>query len=60
LLGHQEKGKLLVLPRLDPPPSAGEYGRAIRWMCRGNTRMGDGREWGLMDRKPGRGITFEI
>jgi len=31
-------------------------------MYRGNTRMGEGerRGWGLMDRKPGRGITFEM
>jgi len=31
-------------------------------MYRGNTCMGDreGREWGFMDKKPGRGITFEI
>jgi len=33
-------------------------------MYRGNTRMGqrkgEGKEWGLMDRKLGRGITFEM
>jgi len=35
------------------PPSAGGYGGAIGGMYRGNTCMeeGDGREWGLMDRK---------
>jgi len=38
------------------------WGRAMRGMYRENTRMGEreGKEWGLMDRKPGRGITFEM
>jgi len=26
----------------------------------GNTNMGEGRKWGFMDRKPGKGITFEM
>jgi len=42
--------------------SAGEYGGPIRGIDRGNSRMGEGegREWGLMDRKLGRGIMFEM
>jgi len=34
----------------------------IREMYRGNTCMGEreGKEWRLMVRKPGRGITFEM
>jgi len=52
MLGHQGKGKPLVLPRLDPQ-CRGIWG-AIREMYKGNTRMGEGREWGLVDRKPGR------
>jgi len=61
LFGHQWKGKPLVLPRLDPH-CRGIWGRALRGMYRGNTRFreGQGREWGLMDRRPGRGITFEM
>jgi len=37
-------------------------GGVVRKMCGANTHMGDGEEtgWGLMDRIPGRGITFEI
>jgi len=37
-------------------------GGAMRGIYRGNTRMGkgEGREWGLMDRKLGRGIMFEM
>lgn len=61
MLGLHWKGKPLVLPRLDP--SEGEYGdRAVRGMYRRNTHMGDREErgWETMDRKPGRGITFEM
>jgi len=59
-LGHQWKGKPLVLPRLDPQ-CRGIWG-AVRGIYRGNTCMGEreGREWGLMDRKLGRGITSEM
>jgi len=34
----------------------------IRGMYRGNSCMGEweGNEWGLKDRKPGRGIMFEM
>jgi len=58
-LGYQWKGKPLVLPRLNPQCRE-IWGRAIRGMSRKNTRMGEGREWGLMDRKLGRGITSEM
>jgi len=40
----------------------GIWGRAMRGMYRRNTCIGEkeGKECGLMDRKPGRGITFEM
>jgi len=44
-------------------PNAGEYGEGtIRGIYRRNTRMGERkrRECGFMDRKSGRGITFEM
>jgi len=46
---------------LDPQYS-GIWGRAIRGMYRGKTLMGEeeGRERELMDRKLGKGITFEM
>jgi len=49
----------LVLPRLDFQ-CRGIWGGAVRAMYRGNTCVeeGDGMESGLMDRRPGRGITF--
>jgi len=39
------------------PQCRGISGRAIRGMYRGNTHMGErkGKEWGLMDRKTGKG-----
>jgi len=58
-LGHQRKEKLLVLSSLDP-------------QCRGMSGSGKGGWWGehcyerverdrgLMDRKQGKGITFEL
>jgi len=60
-LGHQWKGKPLVLPRL-APQCRGIWGRAIWGMYRGNTCMGkgEGRKWRLVDRELGRGITFEM
>jgi len=58
-LGHQWKGKPLVLPRSDPQ---------FRGIWRGNGDVwgeypyggGDGMGWGFMVRKPGSGITFEM
>jgi len=43
------------------PPVQGNMG-AVTGMYWGNTPMGEGegRVWGLMDRKRGRGITFEM
>jgi len=67
LEGHQWKKKPWILPRVDPPPSVGEcQGREMgrgRLLERGNTLIEEGGgRWdrGLMDRKPRKGITFEM
>jgi len=43
------------------PQCRGIWGGAVRGMYERNTHMGEGegRGWGLMDRKPGKGIKFE-
>jgi len=62
LLEHQQKGKPFVLPMLDPH-IRGICG-AVMGRYSGNTLRGEGKEkgkeWGLMNRKAGRGITFEM
>jgi len=61
LVGAPGEGEALGPAKVEPPVQ-GNMGLAIRGMYRGNTHMveGEGREWGLMDRKLGGGITFEM
>jgi len=58
LLGHQWKGKPLVLPRLDLQ-CRGIWGMVSKGDGCGNTHMGEG-IGGIMDRNLGKGITFEM
>jgi len=61
-LGHQWKGKPLVLPRLDPQ-CRGLLERVLMgsgWGGEHLYRRGGGGVRRLMDRKPGKGITFEM
>jgi len=59
-LGEPGKGEALSPAKVGPPVQGNMGGRkGDGW---GNTCMGEGggREWGLMYRKPGRGIMFEM
>jgi len=56
LLGHQWKGKSLVLSRLDPQ-YRGIWG-AVRRMDGGNTHMGKVRRWGAYGHETGKRNTI--
>jgi len=60
LVGHQWKEKPLFLP---PPPQCRGMSGGVRrsgWMGRGNTLIEEGGDRRFMDRKLGKGITFEM
>jgi len=59
LVGTPVEGEALG-PAKFGPPSAVEYGGGSKGDGWGDTCMGEGERWGIMDRKPGKGITFEI
>jgi len=54
LVGAPVEGKALGLAKAGPP-NAGEYGRGIRGMYRGNTCMGGGEGMGAYGQEIGKG-----
>jgi len=62
LVGAPVEKKALGLAKVGTPVQGNMGEGNKRDIYRGNNPMGEGegREWGLIDRKPGRGITFEM
>jgi hypothetical protein len=64
LMWHQWEGTHLVLWRLDAPENRGAREMRWEWVCGWESILieakGRGMGWGIVEGKPGRGITFEI